>query len=104
MSKNLNLGRTLRLGAKSAVINSASAVMNTKPVRKVSSMILTAYLKNKAAIAGRKVPYVTQFLAFIFDMACLPITWCVVLPMMKIWEVIKHTWQGAKVNRALPAK
>ena len=32
MSKNLNLGRTLRLGAKSAVINSASAVMNTKPV------------------------------------------------------------------------
>ena len=104
MSKNLNLGRSIRLGTKSAVISATNKVMGTAPVRKFSALMLSAYLKNRAAMKGEKLSYIGQFLAFIFDMACLPITWCVVKPAWTCWEVIKQHWHGARANKALPAK
>ncbi len=104
MSKNLNLGRSIRLGTKSAVISATNKVMGTAPVRKFSALMLSAYLKNKAAVRGEKLSKIGQLLAFIFDMACLPITWCVVKPLWMFWEVIKQHWHGARVNKALPAK
>ena len=50
MSKNLNLGRSIRLGTKSAVISATNKVMGTAPGRKFAALMLSGYLKNNGCI------------------------------------------------------
>lgn len=101
---SMNLGRNVRMTTLSAVKNSTNAVLNTKPVRKVSTFMLSRYLKSKATIKGKKLSVLVQLFAFIFDMACLPIEWGVLYPMQKMWDLVKFKWEGARPIRSLPIK
>ena len=123
---SINLGRTIRMTVKNGAVKSTNAVLNTKPVRKVSGLMLTAYLKNKAMMKGQKLSFiaevfeydidpefvmegaklsfVAQVFAVIFDVACIPIEWCLIYPAQKLWNVLKVKWAGARFTKALPAK
>ena len=101
---SMNLGRTLRMRTRSGIENSVKAVMNTKPVRRVSTFMLTRYLKSQAALKGKKLSGIAWLLAFIFDMACLPIEWGILYPMQKLWDLIKYKWAGARPVQSLPSK
>ena len=82
----MNLGRTLRMRTRSCIENSVKAVMS------------------RSAIKGQKLSGIAWLLAFIFDMACLPIEWGLVYPMQKLWDLIKYKWAGAKPVQSLPSK
>lgn len=101
---SINLGRTIRMTVKNGAVKSTNAVLNTKPVRKVSGLMLTAYLKNKAMMKGQKLSFIAEVFAVIFDVACIPIEWCLIYPAQKLWNVLKVKWAGAKFTKALPAK
>ena len=101
---SINLGRTIRMAVKNGAVKSTSAVLNTKPVLKVSGLMLTAYLKNRAMMKGQKLSFIAEVFAVIFDVACIPIEWCLILPAQKLWVVFKAKWAGAKIHRALPVK
>ena len=99
-----NLGRAIRMVVKNGAVKGTKTVLNTKPVQKVSTLMLTAYLKQRAVLKGKKLPLITTVFAFIFDMALLPVEWCVVLPMKKLWDLVKFKWAGAKSLQSLPSK
>ena len=53
---------------------------------------------------GKKLSFIAEVFAMIFDVACIPIEWCLILPAQKLWVVFKAKWAGAKIHRALPVK
>ena len=101
---SMNLGRTIRMRTRSGLVNSVNAVINTAPVKRVSTFMLTRYLKSRSAIKGQKLSGIAWLLAFIFDMACLPIEWGILYPMQKLWDLIKYKWAGARPVQSLPSK
>ena len=52
---SMNLGRTIRMRTRSGLVNSVNAVINTAPVKRVSTFMLTRYLKSQAALKGKKL-------------------------------------------------
>ena len=101
---SMNLGRVVRMTVKSGAVRSKDAILETKVVKKVGGLMLTTYLKNRAIMKGAKLSFVAQVFAVIFDVACIPIEWCLIYPAQKLWSVLKVKWAGARMNRALPAK
>ena len=101
---SINLGRSIRMMVKNGVIKCAKWIINLVPVRKVSGLMLTTYLTNKAMMKGQKLSFIAEVFAVIFDVACIPIEWCLILPAQKLWGVLKVKWAGARIHRALPVK
>ena len=57
---NTNLGRSIRLLVKSGAVKATSAVIASKPVRKVSTFMITAWLKERAMLKGKKLSYIAR--------------------------------------------
>ena len=101
---SINLGRSIRMMVKNGIVKCISWIINSVPVRKVSGLMLTSYLNKKAMVRGQKLSFIAEVFAVIFDVACIPIEWCLIFPVQKLWAVLKVKWAGAKIHRALPAK
>ena len=101
---NTNLGRSIRLLVKSGTVKVISAVIASKPVKKVSTFMLTAWLKERAMLKGKKLSYIARVFAFIFDLALMPIEWGIIAPFRKMMEILSMKWAGTAPLRSLPSK
>ena len=106
----LNLGRTIRMNSKQAAIKAGTAVMNTKPVKRVTFMLVTAALKAKRVKAGLNPNKwdIPRILALLFDILLSPIELILIAPMQYCWfkfkNYIKFKWDGTARLKTLPTK
>ncbi len=105
-----NLGRTIRMGSKKVAVNATSKVMQTNAVKKISVMVLSAWLQAKRAKLGLNPNKwdIQRILALMFDLILSPVEIFLVWPMRKAWEMFKvfvvSKWEGTARLKTLPAK
>ena len=101
---NTNLGRSIRLLVRSGAVKATSTVINSKPVRKVSTFMLTAWLKERAMLKGKRLSYIARIFAFMFDLALMPIEWGVIAPIRKMMEILSMKWAGTAPVKGITSK
>jgi len=101
---NSNLGRSIRLLVKSGAVKATSTVINSKPVRKVSTFMLTAWLKERAMLKGKRLSYIARVFAFMFDLALMPIEWGIIAPVRKMLEILSMKWAGTAPIKSISSK
>jgi len=101
---NTNLGRSIRLLVRSGAVKATSTVINSKPVRKVSTFMLTAWLKERAMLKGKRLSYIARVFAFMFDLALMPIEWGVIAPIRKMMEILSMKWAGTAPVKGITSK
>ena len=101
---NTNLGRSIRLLVRSGAVKATSTVINSKPVRKVSTFMLTAWLKERAMLKGKRLSYIARIFAFMFDLALMPIEWGVIAPIRKMMEILSMKWAGTAPVKGITNK
>ena len=101
---NTNLGRSIRLLVRTGAVKATSTVINSKPVRKVSTFMLTAWLKERAMLKGKRLSYIARVFAFMFDLALMPIEWGVIAPIRKMMEILSMKWAGTAPVKGITSK
>ena len=101
---NTNLGRSIRLLVRSGAVKATSTVINSKPVRKVSTFMLTAWLKERAMLKGKRLSYIARVFAFMFDLALMPIEWGIIAPFRKMMEILSMKWAGTAPIKSISSK
>ena len=101
---NTNLGRSIRLLVRSGAVKATSTVINSKPVRKVSTFMLTAWLKERAMLKGKRLSYIARIFAFMFDLALMPIEWGVIAPIRKMMAILSMKWAGTAPIKSISSK
>ena len=66
--------------------------------------MLTAWLKERAMLKGKKLSYIARVFAFMFDMALMPIEWGIIVPFRKMVEILSMKWAGTAPIKSLPTK
>jgi|TARA_B100000959_G_C14673027_1_gene497324 hypothetical protein len=105
-----NLGRKARLTVANSAVNARTAVMQTKGAKKISIMVLSAWLKASRMRQGINPNKwdIPRVLAFMFDLALSPIEIFLIVPMQVCWDkfakFIICKWEGTAKLKTLPSK